>query len=40
MDCEASGKNGQVEINSGECGQAERDAEEVQSFHGENIGRN
>ena len=39
MDCEASGKNGQVKINACERGETERDAEEVQSFHEANMCR-
>ena len=34
VDCEASGENGEVKINACERGKAERDAEDVQSFHG------
>src|SRR5207248_11682985 len=37
MDCEGSGKNGQVKINARERRETERDAEEVQSFHGGNM---
>jgi hypothetical protein len=33
MDCEPSGKDSQVKINACERGEAECDAEEVQSFH-------
>ena len=34
MDCEASGKNGQVKINAGERSETERDRKQVESFHG------
>ena len=34
MDCETSRKNREVKINTCERGETERDAEEVQSFHG------
>jgi hypothetical protein len=37
MDCEPSGKNGQVKINAGERSEPERDTEDVQSFHRGNI---
>ena len=37
MDCESSGKNGQVKIYAGERSETERDAEEVQSFHEQGI---
>jgi hypothetical protein len=36
MDCESSGKNGEVKINSGERSKTERDGEQVDSFHGVN----
>ena len=35
MDCKARGKNSQVKINPCERGETERNAEDVQSFHGE-----
>src|SRR6266513_5578589 len=38
MDCESSGKNSQVKINTCERGETERDAEEIQSFHEANMG--
>ena len=36
MDCESSGKNGEVKINSSERSKTERDGEQVDSFHGVN----
>jgi hypothetical protein len=40
MDCKPSRKNREVKINTGERSESERNAEQVQSFHGENIDRN
>ena len=37
MNCKPSGKDGEVEINPGKRSETERDAEEVQSFHGGNL---
>ena len=33
MDCQASGKNGQIKINTGEGGKTERDSEKIELFH-------
>jgi len=40
MDCEASGKNGEVKINACKRGETQRDAEEIQSFHAQTSGAN
>ncbi len=34
MDCEASGENGEVKINTCKRGEAEGDGEQIDSFHG------
>jgi hypothetical protein len=33
MDCEASGKNGEVKVDAGQRGEAKRNAEDVQPLH-------
>jgi hypothetical protein len=38
MNGQAADKNGEIKIDSGEAGQAKRNAEKVKFFHGEIIG--
>jgi hypothetical protein len=40
MDCEASGKNGEVKVHARERGETESDTEQIQSFHVQTSGAN